>query len=1377
MNLRSCSTLFTFCVLACCRLAFAQTAPSEASRGILPIGSDGKALNLDFETGTLKDWTAEGRAFARQPIEGDTVAARRSDMKSEHQGKFWVGSFEREGDTAQGTLTSVPFAVNQPWASFLIAGGTYPETCVELVRTDTQKAFLKVSGDQTETLKRVIVDLKDHLGKEIFIRIVDAHSGGWGHVNFDDFRLHTTKPDVPARDVAPAPDVYAHAGLTGEEAAKAMTVPEGFKVTLFAGEPDVVQPIAMTIDERGRLWVAEAYSYPRRVPDDQAKDRILIFEDTNNDGTFDSRKVFADKLNLISGMEVGFGGVWLASSPQFLFIPDKNGDDVPDGPPQVLLDGWGLEDTHETANSFIWGPDGWLYGCHGVFTHSKVGKPGTPEKERVGLNAGIWRYHPTKHIFERFAEGTSNPWGVDFDPLGHCFIEACVIPHLYNMIQGGRFERQGGSHFNPYTYDDIKTIADHRHYLGANPHGGNGRSDSLGGGHAHAGLLIYNGGLWPAEYQGSLFMNNVHGARMNRDVVTPKGSGFVGSHRPDFLLSNDAWSQMLYMRSGPDGNVYVIDWYDKNQCHRNELEMHDRSNGRIFKISYGDANRGNPRLHQADEPALISALMQTVRRPFSRDPQLIDRNDWTSRTARRLLQQRGLSGEGKTTLANLIKNGLPVADVGGGQSTIDLLDDARRLQALWTLHVTGNLSEDLISSFLKHNIAHIRAWTIQLACENKNPPQATLDQFASLAKNDASPVVRLYLASALQRIPLAQRWPIIEHLVTHSEDADDFNLPLMYWYAAEPLATINASRALALAADAKVPHLLSFMTRRVTAIGTAEAITLLVDQLAKPEVVGREVVVVAAMNEALQGRRQVEMPKNWPTAFDALIIHKDIDTRTQAVALGVTFGDARALNTMREALNAPDLPTTNRLEALAALLKARDPKLPQVLHTLLRNATELRPAALRALAAFDHEATPAAVLAVYSNLSPAEKRDALATLASRPAYAQALLSALADEKVARTDFSADLIRNLRNLKNEQVNKRIAEVWGMARETPADRLAAIEKYRSIVRRGYSDRPDPLLGRAVFAKTCAQCHTLFGVGTKIGPELTGSNRADLDYILTNVLDPSALVGKEYQATIIATADGRTLTGIVQAEDRDAVTLVTATETIVIPKTDIEERKLTVASLMPEDQLNTMSDHEVRSLVAYLASPNQVPSLATPENVNTFFNEKDLTGWRGDPTLWSVENGEIVGKTTGLDHNEFLIGDLAAADFRFACQVRLAKNEGNSGVQFRSEPLPDGTVRGYQADIGVGWWGKLYEEEGRGLLWDKSGESFVKPGEWNTYEVLAVGSKVVTKINGHECVNLDDPLGAKRGVFALQLHSGGPTDVRFKDLRIELNPTASE
>ena len=298
-------------------------------------------------------------------------------------------------------------------------------------------------------------------------------------------------------------------GLQPEEAAKQMTAPPGFRVELAAGEPLVHQPVAMAYDERGRLWVAEAHTYPIRAPEGEGKDKIIILEDSDGNGSLDRRKVFADGLNLISGLEVGFGGVWVGAAPYLMFIPDKDGDDRPDSDPQILLDGFGYQDTHETLNAFIWGPDGWLYGCHGVFTHSKVGKPGTADDKRVPVNAAVWRYHPLRHEFDVFARGTSNPWGVDFNDRGQSFITACVIPHLWHIVQGGRYHRQGGQHFNPYLYDDIKTIADHAHYVGnIRDHAWWGHEPAVpsntsaaGGGHAHCGAMIYLGDNWPDRYR------------------------------------------------------------------------------------------------------------------------------------------------------------------------------------------------------------------------------------------------------------------------------------------------------------------------------------------------------------------------------------------------------------------------------------------------------------------------------------------------------------------------------------------------------------------------------------------------------------------------------------------------------------------------------------------------------------------------------------------------------------------------------------------------------------------------------------------------------------------------------------------------------------
>lgn len=1327
-------------------LAQTTTAPTPPE-GILPVGADGKALNLDFETGTLKDWTAEGESFAGQPIRGDTVFRRRNDNKSQHQGNYWIGGYELRGDKPQGTLTSVPFKVTHRWGSFLVGGGPHPVTCVELVRQDTGKVFHRSSGYEEENLRREVVDLQPHVDKNIFIRLVDKHSGHWGHINFDDFRFHSAKPTFPPRLVAKKPvaplDVLKFAGLPPKKAAEVMTVPEGFQVKLFAGEPDVHQPIAFCLDDRGRVWVAEAYCYPIRRKDKDANDRIVIFEDTDGDGVFDKRTVFMEGLNLVSGLEVGHGGVWVGAAPHFMFIPMK--DDKPAGPPQILLDGWGYQDTHETLNTFSWGPDGWLYGCHGVFTHSKVGLPGGPDENRTKINAGIWRYHPTRRIFEVFAEGTSNPWGLDFNDRGQAFCEACVIPHCFHIIQGARYNRQAGQHFNPYTFADIPTIADHRHYVGATPHGGNERSDSAGGGHAHCGTMIYLGGAWPKEYRDRMFMGNIHGRRLNVDVPTPKGSGYVAGHGPDFLLANDAWARFINLRYGPDGNVYLIDWYDKQACHTGNPQIWDRTNGRIYKISYRGTKPVQVDLTKLSDTQL--AELQT------------HDNDWYVRHARRLLQERRPGKECRQILEN----------IAFGQ-TKETLTEPQRLRGLWALHVTGGLSEQQISKGLKDQSPYVRAWTIQLALENNTAAPALLKQLEDLAHTDFSPVVRLYLASGAIRLPVEQRWQILDGLLAHGEDISDHNLPLLYWYAAETLAAEEAAKALDLVARSKIPLVLSFMVRRIGQAGTPDALALLVDSLSKADNTGSQLTILRGINDALKGRREMPMPREWAKAFAKLSASQDSEIRSQAVALAIIFGDTQAFAEMRRVVVSATADVAQRQGALASLLGARDKELPPILHKLVAD-TALRGPALRGLAMYDDPATPGVIFDIYAKLSTEEKRDALGTLAARGAYAKDLVAWVEAKKIAATDLSADVVRQLRNLGDKDLARRIADVWGVVRDTPADRAKLIAKTRKAL--ALPVPTDLALGRAVFVKTCVQCHTLFGTGGKVGPDITGANRQSIDYLLENIFDPSAVIPKEYAATLLELNDGRVLTGIIKGETPATLTVVTATETLTLPKSDIASKKTSDKSMMPDDLVQQIKDHELRALIAYLQSPAQVPLLATPENAKDLFNGKDLTGWDGDPKLWRVENGEIVGQTMGLKHNEFLRSQMIADNFQLTLKVKLVPDKENSGIQFRSTALPGGEVKGPQADVGAGWWGKLYEEHGRGLLWKVPGDQHVKKDQWNDYKVIAQGSHVRTYINGQPCVDLDDPQIARRGLFAFQLHSGGTLEVRFKDIRLEVEP----
>jgi putative membrane-bound dehydrogenase-like protein len=1413
------------CALVGC-LAISELGAAETSPGVCPTDKNGKPLNFDFEAGTLKDWTADGSAFARQPVKGDIVALRRSDMKSQHEGDYWVGSFEVSGDQPQGTLTSAPFKLTQPFASFLVAGGSHENTRVELVRTDTQKVVFKTSGYESENLRPVVADLREHLGQEIFIRVVDQENGHWGHINFDNFKLHAQRPRFaneldPAKlakqNEMPPPDLVKFAGLSAEEAAKAITMPPGFKATLFAGEPDVQQPIGFAIDDRGRLWVAEGFTYPIRVgqppevrsqtPEPTAdqlkdifngKDRIIVLEDTEGDGKFNKRTVFMENLNLVSGIEIGFGGIWIGAAPYLMHVPVTDWDDPkPAGNPKILLDGWDYKrDTHETLNTFTWGPDGWLYGCHGVFCPSLVGKPGAPESKRQWVDAAVWRYHPTKHVFEVFAEGTSNPWGVDFDERGQCWIEACVIPHLFHMVQGGRYHRQGGEHYAinldetarnekhrergsrkpifPYVYEDIKTVADHVHYAGnKGPHAGNARSGAVGGGHAHAGLMIYQGDNWPEQYRGKIFMNNIHGARINMDIPERAGSGFVGRHGLDIINFNDKWSQVLNMLQGPDGSVYMIDWYDKNECHHNDTNGHDRSNGRIFKISYGEPGAQKRDLQKLGDEELVGLLLE--------------RNAWQARHAQRILQERAarLGADAVRLLRGYVSGASALLKREKAP------DDIIQLRALWTVSSIGSQGPEHLVNQVTNASEYLRAWAIQLICEDKKVSENALKEFTRLAREDKSPVVRLYLASAMQRLPIDDRWEIIEALSQRAEDAGDHNIPLMVWYAAEPLPAKDFNRALALAEKSKLPRLLEFTVRRAAALNTPEAfaaITRTLDRAASvPPASRRQDItqspgeppearclnILNGLSAALRGQRNVAMPQGWESVEAKLSASANSEIRAQVQSLSLTFGSTSALASLKTTLTDPTADLSARRTALDSLLQARPADLPPILQNLLRDSN-LRAPCLRALASFDDPQTSAAILSVYPLLNTAEKRDALNSLASRAAYAKSLLTAVEQKQIASTEITAEMVRQLRNLKNPEIDELLTKVWGVARDSSADKQQEIARYRGIYHAGGSQPGDALRGRVVFAKVCAQCHTLFDSGGKVGPDLTGSNRGDLDYILQNIVDPNAVIPNEYRSSTVETKDDRVLTGLIKEQTEQTITVVTANETVVLPRNEIQSVQESQLSMMPEALLAPLNDQEVRDLVYYLRQPGQAQLLATPETISFFFNGKDLSNWDGDTELWKVENGEIVGRTTtGLKHNAFLMSQLVLGDFRLVCKVKLTPNSENSGIQFRSEPHGEYEMKGLQADVGKGWWGKLYEENGRALLWDKPGDGHVKLDDWNTYEIVAVGSRVRTAINGKLCVDLDDPQISRRGIIGLQVHSGGPMEIRFKDFQLELNP----
>jgi putative membrane-bound dehydrogenase-like protein len=594
-----------------------------------------------------------------------------------------------------------------------------------------------------------------------------------------------------AADIVPSPD----APTPANQAAAKMTLPAGFHATLFAGEPDVVKPIAMTTDDRGRLWVAESHSYPHWITDGKdGKDRILIFEDRKSTGHFESCKVFSDHATNLSGIAVGFGGVWLCSTPNLLFIPLKPNGDEPAGPPVVVLDGWDLKAKHNVFNQLVWGPDGWLYGCNGILSNSRVGKPGTPDAKRVAFNCGVWRYHPVEKRFEVVASGTTNPWGLDFDDRGEAFITNCVIKHLFHVIPGAHYERMYGQDLDADSYGLMESCADHIHWAGGawtSSRGGVGAHGEAGGGHAHAGAMIYLGDNWPDAYRGHIFMCNLHGNRVNQDILERVGSGYVAHHGKDFLFGNDPWFRGLALMYGPDGGVYVSDWCDTGECHN--YEHITPTTGRIYKVTYGKPAAVNVDVAKLSDEELVKLQLH--------------KNEWWARHARRLLQERANDGK----LDRKLVQSLLVKMMSEEKET------PRRLRALWTLYGIGGLDEQALTKLLDDADETVRGWAVRLLLEDEKASEAVTTKLAEMAHTDKSASVRLALASALQRLPAASRWPIAEGLASHEEDSKDANLPLMIWYGIEEIVPTNPDRAAALLVKARIPLVREYIARRIAA--------------------------------------------------------------------------------------------------------------------------------------------------------------------------------------------------------------------------------------------------------------------------------------------------------------------------------------------------------------------------------------------------------------------------------------------------------------------------------------------------------------------------------------------------------------------------------
>lgn len=992
------------------------------------------------------------------------------------------------------------------------------------------------------------------------------------------FPLYTNAP--PGRQLEGQHKPASNPPMSPEAARKAFAVPPGFEVRLFASEPEVVNPVAMSFDARGRLWVLELYEYPNGRPRQPGRDRIKILEDTDADGVADKVSVFADGMTLATALLVGNGGVYVGEAPHLWFLEDTDGDGRADRKTEVLT-GFGHEDRHELLNGFTWGPDGQIYMTHGVFTISKAKDPSKPNAKPVLLTAGVARLDPGTRKFEVFAEGTSNPWGVDFDRHGNAFVSACVIDHLFHLTPGGLYNRQAGQAPFPYAYGELPSIVDHKHHMAA-----------------YCGINLYQGHQWPAEWQGAAIFGNIHQNALNIDRLTPKGSTFVArswNESGDFLTTPDGWFMPVSQQVGPDGALWVMDWYDKYPCYQNanaDPEGVDRERGRIWRVVWtgdkpGKAVPSRPERDLNLERLESDGLVALLKHP----------NVWHRRTAQRILGGRkDATGGVHDALAGLLKTG----------DTVD-----SRLAALWTLQTMGALRDADVAIAAADLEPSVRSWAARLLGARGELSAVSGPLLQTLA-SDTDPVVRLGVAIAARQlvsgsltIDTPPRMPIeglisgpaIIGLFQGSEKGTDPTFDFLFWMAVEPIVAVDPTRALGAfledGARSTWPfsaEMLRKVMRRTCDLRNEAILSEVVTTFGRiPS--GATQAIVAGLRGLLEGQRgKAIVPTSEAVAVvSRLAASTDAEVSRLAQQLGTLWGDAAALKQVLSRIQNGSTPESDRIAAIQTAAQQKGDDALRTVAGLVApgNSDALQVAAVRALQQLGAEDTGRQLLDRWSTLSPSV-RSAVADLATtRWQWRHALLQALLDGRIKRGEVPPTVVRKLAANPDDGEKAVVARIFGRIQSTPEEKLQLIAQKRRVVVEGPVDLGK---GRAVAQKNCFVCHKLHGEGAEVGPDLTGVGRSSLDALLHNVIHPNAIIGEGYENTEIVTQDDRTFNGrMVENTDTVVKLIMAGPSEIVLAKSDIKSLRGTGTSTMPES-LEQIPDDEFRNLIWYILAPPQ-------------------------------------------------------------------------------------------------------------------------------------------------------------------------------------------
>jgi putative heme-binding domain-containing protein len=959
--------------------------------------------------------------------------------------------------------------------------------------------------------------------------------------------------------------------LSPAEAIARMRVPDGFHVELVAAEPDLVNPVAMTFDERGRIWVTESLEYPRHSAG-PGRDRIKILEDTDGDGKVDKVTIFADGLNIPSGIAVGHGGVWVCNSPDILFLQDTDGDGKADRR-EVVVTGFGRDDTHELPNSLTWGPDGYLYGLNGVFNPAHVRSGGRD----YNFTCAMFRINPRTRRFELFCEGTSNPWGIAYDDVGSAFVSACVIDHLWHLAETGYYHRQGGP-YPPYTWQ-IGSIASFKHQKAA-----------------YCGLHYFDSEAYPPQYRRRLYMGNIHGGCINVDTLKRDGSTYAAEPAPDFLTANDAWFMPVSQQTGPDGCLYILDWYDRYHCYQDagrDPAGIDRLKGRLYRVRYQET----PRVWGFDLGKETDATL------LARLP--LESNGYFRDSIVRLLAERHDPGT-RIELQRLILSPLP-----------DLKARLYALRALAGSLVTAGARADdeFLIALLSDPEPALRAWAVRIAGNSDaeagyapanqwqaNRVSPAVRRLVIAAAHDISPDVRLQAAIAARKVAGSEgAVSVLIEILSHS--GDDPLIPHIVWNSLQPLMENWSATIVRRLSESNFEHnpILTELAPRTFA-RLLDAKTIDGDALReifhlalaapRPTAAQRCLRVLGEhiQNRELTGARLDAVERALASDVHALLTRSHQGPLFVEVALlAASWGDPDGTEIARVMAADPKSSERRRLAAIEALASANDPWILKLAETLLTAPQQIPPGfrirLFGALARLDVPRVAGLVLDQYDRLAPDEKPVAIELLTQRVAWSKQLLASIAAGHVPAHDLNLSQVRKLLAFGDKQLIDEVHARWGSIREgRNPEREQVITHMRQLIRAGHGDATN---GEKVFQRICAQCHKIHGQGNDVGPEITHNGRASFDQLLSNVFDPNLVIGAGYRAVVVVTNQGRVLTGLLAEDNPQRVVLkIQGGKIETVPRSDIDTVRISNISLMPEQIENQMTSKEIVDLFTFLS-----------------------------------------------------------------------------------------------------------------------------------------------------------------------------------------------